>query len=79
MSRPTASIVADLRRCDPAPIRGVRYALMSEAADRLAELSDFTERVVTELAKHGWGDFHYGDQPQEPEIVAPIEEYEGIR
>lgn len=28
----------------------------------------------TELAKHGWGDFHYGEQPQDPNIVRLLEE-----
>ncbi len=28
----------------------------------------------TELAKHGWGDFHYGDQGQDPAIMRLLEE-----
>lgn len=31
-------------------------------------------RLREELAKHGWGDFHYGDTPQDPNIVRLLEE-----
>lgn len=38
-------------------------------------LEDFLGRVMEELDKHGWGDFHYGPQPQDPAIVKLKEEY----
>lgn len=39
-------------------------------------LRDFNRRLVEELGKHGWGDFHYGPQEQDPAIVRLREEYE---
>jgi len=35
---------------------------------------DFIRRLMAELRHHGWGDFHYGVTPQEPSIVALLEE-----
>lgn len=37
-------------------------------------LKDLNGRLMEELAKHGWGDFHYGPQDQDPNIVALLEE-----
>lgn len=34
------------------------------------------EALREELAKHGWGDFHYGDQGQDPEVVRVLKETE---
>jgi hypothetical protein len=47
----------------------------SAMCDEIDRLRDFTDRAVNELAKHGWGDFHYGPQPQKAEIVALVEEH----
>jgi hypothetical protein len=40
----------------------------------LKRLRDQKTRLRTELAKWGWGDMHYGDQPQDAAIVALLEE-----
>lgn len=40
-----------------------------------ADEQDFADRLAAELAKHGWGDFHYGAQPQDPAIVALLNEH----
>lgn len=37
-------------------------------------LVEFNYRLMAELAQHGWGDFHYGDQPQDPAIVRLLKE-----
>lgn len=42
--------------------------------DYIIFLRDYIERLRVELAKHGWGDMHYGNQPQDPNIVALLEE-----
>lgn len=38
------------------------------------------EKVATilyeELKRWGWGDFHYGPQPQDPKVVATLKVYE---
>jgi len=40
---------------------------------------EFCDRVIEELKKHGWGDFHYWVGPQDPAIVALITEHEQRR
>ena len=35
---------------------------------------DFIQRLMKELSQHGWGDFHYGPQDQDRNIVALLEE-----
>lgn len=34
--------------------------------------------MATELSKWGWGDFHYGPQPQEQSVVAVLDEYRRV-
>lgn len=34
--------------------------------------------LAEELRKWGWGDMHYGPQPQEPEVVAVIARYDAL-
>lgn len=45
----------------------------------LADERDFADRLAAELARHGWGDFHYGEQPQDPAIVALLDEHKRRR
>lgn len=33
----------------------------------------YIDALKAELAKHGWGDFHYGDQSQDPNITALLD------
>jgi hypothetical protein len=36
---------------------------------------EFIRKLMAELRKHGWGDFHYSyNSPQDPNIVALLEE-----
>lgn len=35
---------------------------------------EFNQRLMKELSQHGWGDFHYGPQEQDRNIVALLEE-----
>jgi hypothetical protein len=37
-------------------------------------LIGFNQRLMAELAQHGWGDFHFTGQPQSPAIVALLKE-----
>lgn len=37
---------------------------------------DTADMLATELRKHGWGDFHYGDQPQDACVVTALRCYE---
>jgi len=37
--------------------------------DALREVGD---AMAEELVQHGWGDFHYGDQPQDRSVVEAI-------
>lgn len=43
---------------------------------QLVERENFIRKLMEELKKHGWGDFHYTPygSPQDPEIVALLEE-----
>lgn len=50
-----------------------------ELAAELLKRVEFGGRVVEELNKHGWGDFHYGTTPQEPQIVALVEEWKRMQ
>ena len=40
----------------------------------IQRLQDFNQRLMNELAQHGWGDMHYGPQEQDRNIVALLEE-----
>jgi len=40
----------------------------------LQHREEFIRRLMAELRKHGWGDFHYGAQQQDPNIVALLRE-----
>lgn len=42
--------------------------------EEVLKLREFNQRLMAELAQHGWGDFHYGATPQEPSIVALLKE-----
>ena len=55
--------------CDPGHIRNVLDAMI-----------DYAQRLRTELARHGWGDFHYAriHDSQEPRIVALLAEYPAL-
>jgi hypothetical protein len=47
----------------------------------LDEMIDYAERLRSELARHGWGDFHYTPQgaPQDAAIVALLGEHPSLR
>jgi len=47
--------------------------------EQLVSEKEFCDRVIEELKKHGWGDFHYWVGPQDPAIVALITEHEQRR
>lgn len=47
-----------------------RDSLLSRINTLESALSD----CANELTKHGWGDFHYGDQPQEASVVQVVEQ-----
>lgn len=36
-------------------------------------------RLYEELKRWGWGDFHYGSQPQDSSVVAALKVYEEAR
>lgn len=42
------------------------------------ELRYLATVMAQELAKWGWGDFHYGPQPQDRNVVAVLEEYRRV-
>lgn len=52
---------------------------MGDIVDLLKDERDFADRLVAELKQHGWGDFHYGPQDQDPSIVALLREHEERR
>ena len=54
---------------------------MSDDALRteLAAERDFADRLAAELARHGWGDMHYGGQPQDRNVVRLLAEYKTRR
>lgn len=54
---------------------------MSDDALRteLAAERDFADRMAAELARHGWGDMHYGDQPQDRNVVRLLAEHKTRR
>lgn len=41
----------------------------------LNEEIEFSDRLAAELAKWGWGDFHYGPQAQERSVADLVEEH----
>lgn len=43
-------------------------------ATEVEHLKRFNQRLMEELSKYGWGDFHYGHQDQDPNIVALLQE-----
>lgn len=45
---------------------------------RCDDLENLAKTMAEELAKWGWGDMHYGPQPQEPRVVAVLEEYRRV-
>lgn len=51
--------------------RGAQHYTMCDEIDLLR---DRVARLRAELARWGWGDFHYGDQPQDRAIVALLED-----
>lgn len=51
----------------------VHGQLVSVLGD-LENAEDFIQRLMKELSQHGWGDFHYGSQEQDRNIVALLEE-----
>jgi hypothetical protein len=55
----------------PGPLGSMKSACLRAEVERLL---DHRARLREELAKHGWGDFHYGDQGQDPAVVALLEE-----
>jgi hypothetical protein len=57
----------------PGRLGGTRAAGMRAL---VLTLQDHRARLREELAKHGWGDFHYGDQGQDPAVVKLLEETE---
>lgn len=42
--------------------------------EEVAKQINFNQRLMKELAQHGWGDFHYGSTGQDRNIVALLEE-----
>lgn len=46
-----------------------------EAERALADERAFADRLVIELNRHGWGDFHYGTTGQEREVVVLVDEW----
>lgn len=61
---------------------------MTESAESVAEIHRLRQEneelrylatvMAQELAKWGWGDFHYGPQPQDRNVVAVLEEYRRV-
>jgi hypothetical protein len=47
--------------------------------DELLAERDLCDRLAAELNKWGWGDFHYGETPQDPQVVALVEEHKRRR
>jgi len=45
----------------------------------LATERNLSDRLAAELARHGWGDMHYGDQPQDRNVVRLLDEYKARR
>lgn len=48
------------------------------AEKRIEDLEALAKTMALELAKWGWGDMHYGPQPQERSVVAVLEEYRRV-
>lgn len=46
---------------------------LTEALTRVLDLRVALCECADELDRHGWGDMHYGDQPQERSVVAAVE------
>ncbi len=52
--------------------------LLDEALEEVERLRSLAKAMAEELAKWGWGDMHYGPQPQERSVVAVLEEYRRV-
>lgn len=49
------------------------WSEMMMARHEIACWKALLREVKVELSRWGWGDFHYGDQPQEPRVVALVD------
>lgn len=47
-------------------------------ADTIAELVQVLREARDELARWGWGDFHYGVTPQQPQVVAMVAKIDAV-
>jgi len=50
-----------------------------DLAAELATERSLADRLAAELARHGWGDMHYGDQPQDRNVVRLLDEHKARR
>lgn len=54
-----------------APLGVMKYLAV---LDEIYRLRDFNQRLMNELAQHGWGDMRFGETEQDRNIVSLLEE-----
>ena len=58
--------------------RDAARAGLVELPEGLTAAREIAQRLADELRRHGWGDFHYGSQGQQPSVADLIAEFDAL-